>query len=44
VVVIGWAGAVALSQRLMRSFDRNWRIGMAGLVLISVGGRWLVAH
>ena len=44
VVVIGWAGAVALSQRLMRSFDRNWRIGMAGLLLISVGGRWLVAH
>ena len=44
VVVIGWSGAVALSQRLMRSFDRNWRIGMAGLLLISVGGRWLVAH
>ena len=43
VVVIGWAGAVALSQRLMRSLDRNWRIGMGGLLLISLGGRWLVA-
>ena len=43
VVVIGWAVAVALSQRLMRSFNRNWRIGMAGLLLISLGGRWLVA-
>ena len=32
VVVIGWAGAVTLSQRLMQSFDRNWRIGMAGLL------------
>ena len=43
VVVIGWAVAVALSQRLMRSFNGNWRIGMAGLLLISLGGRWLVA-
>ena len=36
--------SVTLSQRLMQSFDRNWRIGMAGLLLISLGGRWLVSY
>ena len=43
VMAIGWAGAVALSQRLMRSFDRNWQIGVTGLVLVSLVKRWLVA-
>ena len=43
VVVIGWVGAVILSRRLQDLNRRAWVIGSMVLLLVSLGGRWLVA-
>ena len=44
VVVIGWVGAVILSRRLLDLDRWAWVMGSMVLLLVSLGGRWLVAH
>ena len=43
VVVIGWVGAVILSRRLLDLDRWAWVMGSMVLLLVSLGGRWLVA-
>ena len=43
VVLIGWVGAVMLSRRLLDLNRRAWFTGSMVLLLVSLGGRWLVA-
>ena len=43
VVGIGWIGAAILSRRLLDLDRRAWVMGSMVLLLVSFGGRWLVA-
>ncbi|AII48143.1 ATPase AAA [Synechococcus sp. KORDI-52] len=43
VMVIGWMGAVVLIRRLLDLNRRAWVTGSMMLLLVSLGGRWLVA-
>ena len=43
VVMIGWVGAVILSRRLLDLDRWAWVMGSMVLLLVSLGGRWLVA-
>ena len=43
VVAIGWIGAVILSRRLLDLNRRAWVTGSMVMLLVSLGGRWLVA-